>query len=317
MTWPTSPPAAQEPTAVTRLAWGVADALTDARDLTRTHCRRQSGVRDAGHYSQRGFCDHRAIAGGPDDAGHHRAHRPAADHLRRGSGNARTATALRLSQGLVAWLPSVSTLGDATADFAPEILLLEQGPLDEQIRWNWTPQIIDAGEFDTAYTLDAARFNLIGRNSDLSLQYEYAGDGGDTIRFGDDVFGVLPDDGADFQVTYRIGAGAAGNVAAGAINQVAPSPAAAGILAVTNPLPATGGADREALDSVRLNAPQAFRAVQYRAVIAGGLRGCGRNPALGAARRHDLSLDRQLAHRIHHRRSARKRGRSPSTSAPN
>jgi hypothetical protein len=41
----------------------------------------------------------------------------------------------------------------------------------------------------------------------------------------------------------------------------------AGIIAVTNPLPATGGADRETLNSVLLNAPQAFRATQYRAVL--------------------------------------------------
>jgi predicted phage baseplate assembly protein len=40
-----------------------------------------------------------------------------------------------------------------------------------------------------------------------------------------------------------------------------------GVISVTNPLSASGGADAELLDDVRQLAPQAFRAVQYRAVL--------------------------------------------------
>ena len=267
MTWPTSPPAAQEPTAVTRLTWGAADSLADALDLTRTHVVGNLVFATQGITVNEAFAITAPSPGDLTTPGTIVRTGPRSTTSGGAAGMPTPQQLYSLSQGLVAWLPSVSTAPDATADFAPEILLLEQGPLDEQIGWNWTRQIIDADEFDAAYTLDAARFNLIGRNSDLSPQYEYDGDGGDTLRFGNDEFGVLPDDGTYFKVTYRIGAGAAGNVAAGAINQVAPGTAGAGILAVNNPLHATHGADRETLDSVRLNAPQAFRAVQYRAVL--------------------------------------------------
>ena len=69
-----------------------------------------------------------------------------------------------------------------------------------------------------------------------------------------------------------MGGGAAGNVAADSITQISPS-AAAGLLAVTNPLPASGGADPESLETVRRLAPQAFRAQQFRAVIPARLPG--------------------------------------------
>jgi predicted phage baseplate assembly protein len=56
-------------------------------------------------------------------------------------------------------------------------------------------------------------------------------------------------------------------VAADAITRVDATAAAAGVLAVTNPLPASGGSDAEPLETVRRLAPQAFRALQYRAVL--------------------------------------------------
>ena len=63
------------------------------------------------------------------------------------------------------------------------------GGASEPVLWSWSP-LVDAGEFDNAYTLDAARFAAVARNSDQSTQYDYAGDGGDTIRFGGNNFGV-------------------------------------------------------------------------------------------------------------------------------
>src|SRR5262249_14839863 len=84
-----------------------------------------------------------------------------------------------------------------------------------------------------------------------------------TIRFGDGVFGAVPDPGATFTVTYRVGAGAAGNVAADTITSVDQQPAF--VLRVRNPLPASGGADAEPTGRVRRLAPEAFRAQQFRA----------------------------------------------------
>ena len=74
--------------------------------------------------------------------------------------------------------------------------------------------------------------------------------------------------GSQFVATYRFGAGAAGNVAIGAITQLDPATIAAGYRSVMNPQPATGGADAQTIQSVQRLAPQAFRATQFRAVLA-------------------------------------------------
>ncbi|HEY3057557.1 MAG TPA: putative baseplate assembly protein [Chloroflexota bacterium] len=90
-------------------------------------------------------------------------------------------------------------------------------------------------------------------------------DGRAHLRFGDDVLGRAPAAGASFSATYRIGNGSAGNVGGGSIARVVSH--LAGIIAVTNPLAATGGTDPEPLDQIRLYAPQAFR-TQERAITA-------------------------------------------------
>ena len=167
-----------------------------------------------------------------------------------------------LANARLAWLQPASNDADAT----PEIVLVQQTGAGQ--RWNFSTWLLDAGQFDTAFTLDAAKFRPILRNSDNSIQYDYNGDTGDTIRFGDGTFGLVPENGALFSVTYRTGAGAAGNVAADSITKIDPAAAgAAKVLAVTNPLAASGGSDAESLDSVRRLAPQAFRAQQFRAVL--------------------------------------------------
>jgi predicted phage baseplate assembly protein len=68
-------------------------------------------------------------------------------------------------------------------------------------------------------------------------------------------------------VTYRVTAGAAGNVAADTITNV-PHALSGVLLSVSNPFVATGGADEESIEHVRWTAPQAFRARQFRAVRA-------------------------------------------------
>jgi len=84
---------------------------------------------------------------------------------------------------------------------------------------------------------------------------ETENDGSATLRFGDGVLGAPPL--AGLTATYRVGNGAAGNVGAGAIAQL--GHALAGVRAIRNPLPATGGVDPESPADVRLYAPQAFR----------------------------------------------------------
>jgi hypothetical protein len=72
-----------------------------------------------------------------------------------------------------------------------------------------------------------------------------------------------------FTATCRYGAGAVGNVAVGAITQLDPAWIARGLFsAVTNPVVAQDGADPQSLQSVQRLAPQQFRAVPMRAVLA-------------------------------------------------
>jgi hypothetical protein len=265
LTVPTSPPAAMEPTAVTRIAWRTADALTADRDLTRTtivgnivpatQARTVAGERFTvtstapGDQTPVTIVRTGARATQPDGT----------------PGDTATMHLYTLSAAPLTWL--VQPAIDQTGTPLPEILLLQTTDLGETVIWTWFRWLLDAGQFDAGFTIDAARFAPLGRNSDNSLQFDYAGDRGDTIRFGDGVFGLVPDDGAQYAATYRVGAGAAGNVAAGAISQLAASAIAAGLVSVTNPLPASGGADAEPLARVARLAPQAFRATTFRAVL--------------------------------------------------
>jgi uncharacterized phage protein gp47/JayE len=89
-----------------------------------------------------------------------------------------------------------------------------------------------------------------------------------TIIFGDGALGAKPAKGATITATYRVGGGLAGNVPAGAIQTILNAPQLA-LLAgkVTNPLPATGGAEREDIAHAVLHAPGVFRSLK-RAVTA-------------------------------------------------
>ncbi|MEH0845833.1 putative baseplate assembly protein [Micromonospora sp. CPCC 205711] len=92
---------------------------------------------------------------------------------------------------------------------------------------------------------------------------ERESDGRVSLRFGDDVSGRRPPAGTVFQATWWRGGGAAGNLGHDALTTLVTG--AAGILAVTNPLPAVGGTDPEDIEHARQHAPVAF-ATQERAV---------------------------------------------------
>jgi predicted phage baseplate assembly protein len=91
-----------------------------------------------------------------------------------------------------------------------------------------------------------------------------AGDQAHYARFGDSSAGRVPTQGAAMTARIRHGGGRRGNVGAGAIAHVVTNDGGA-IAAVRNPLPATGGRDREPAKAIRIAAPQAFRQ-QRRAV---------------------------------------------------
>ncbi|MEV4454366.1 baseplate J/gp47 family protein [Microbispora sp. NPDC049633] len=92
-------------------------------------------------------------------------------------------------------------------------------------------------------------------------------DGSTMIVFGSGVNGYIPELGARIYVAYRIGVGKAGNLAAGRIRLLASDTLTGVQVARDNSgkaasTAAVGGADEEANDEIRRNAPQAFAAQQ-------------------------------------------------------
>lgn len=164
-----------------------------------------------------------------------------------------------LQDAPLTWLPKSDPAGLPL----PELLLDQGSP--RQAPWIWRRNLIDAESFENSFTIDPAKFTPIARDFNSAPIQDYDGDAGSTIRFGDGIFGGIPVSGDVFQVTYRAGAGAIGNVAADSITKVEPG-GPAWITAVTNPFAASGGADEETDQRIRRLAPQAFRAVQFRAV---------------------------------------------------
>jgi Baseplate J-like protein len=115
------------------------------------------------------------------------------------------------------------------------------------LQWAFYDHLIDAGPADTAYTA-------------------YTDDGGIThVVFGDNVNGRVPVNGAMITVTYRVGAGAAGNVGIGAVTQLAAPVIYNGVVqpitGITNNAAGIGGADPESLDSIRANAPKSLSTI--------------------------------------------------------
>ncbi len=89
-----------------------------------------------------------------------------------------------------------------------------------------------------------------------------------TIIFGDGIFGDIPSNGATITTTYRVGGGINGNVPANTIETIVDAPQLTLLGAkVTNPQPATGGAERESIEHAVQQAPTIFRSLK-RAVTA-------------------------------------------------
>jgi hypothetical protein len=97
--------------------------------------------------------------------------------------------------------------------------------------------------------------SLYGRAPSDRLFTVLDGPGGKAqVHFGDNVEGAtLPTGGHNVQASYRVGLGAGGNVAAGAITTLLDRPL--GVGNVVNPLAATGGQDADSVDDIRVKAP--------------------------------------------------------------
>ncbi|GAB4424628.1 MAG: putative baseplate assembly protein [Bacteroidia bacterium] len=144
--------------------------------------------------------------------------------------------------------------------------------------WQWRRSLMGTASsqpLDRHYTLEDGSWRRVVGYQRLGTEIvhqDYASNRGQTIRFGDGEFGLMPAEGTVFEVTYRLGDGRRSNVPAESLSQFEPSLVHNPVLgtgfvqAVSNPFAAVNGTDPEALDEVRRNAPEAFRALTFRAV---------------------------------------------------
>jgi hypothetical protein len=170
-------------------------------------------------------------------------------------------------------------LGDLRSAM-PEVELQEVDaamlqPLDPPQIWDWSRTLLDVRGSEDAFTLENGTWRSIisfRRIGETISHANYASGSGYTIRFGDGEFGRIPANEKVFRVRYRTGPGTKANLPADTItyltNPAVPTQAdLAGILdAVTNPLPVTNGIDPESPEVIKQLAPEAFRAITYRAV---------------------------------------------------
>ncbi|MFB7825074.1 putative baseplate assembly protein [Streptomyces hydrogenans] len=144
-----------------------------------------------------------------------------------GSGDAtRAGQVLPLRRDPLVWLPS------ANADGGEESLTVRV----DDVAWRRTADLSEAGPAAQVFSVRA-------------------GPGGRTaVQFGDGRQGArLPTGTENVTARYRVGGGRAGNAPAGRINQVVSRPL--GVSGVTNPLPATGGADADGPTELRRAIP--------------------------------------------------------------
>ncbi|MER6565681.1 putative baseplate assembly protein [Streptomyces sp. NPDC001093] len=134
-----------------------------------------------------------------------------------GSGDASQA-----GQSFVLWQAPLTWLASDTPEGAASTLRIRV----DGVLWHEVDTLAAAGPHDRVYTTSTTE------------------DGRIRVTFGDGVHGRrLPSGHENVRATYRTGIGRSANVAAGKITQLATRPL--GVTGVTNPLPATGGADPE------------------------------------------------------------------------
>jgi hypothetical protein len=165
-------------------------------------------------------------------------------------------------------------------DAKPEVELQEVEaanlqPLTTPQIWKWQRTLLDARGFEDAFTLDDGTWRrIIGfqRIGEVIEHVDYASGLGFTIRFGDGEFGRTPPNKTVFRVRYRTGPGTKANLPADTVVNLrnpqdeTQADLASVLDAVTNPLPITGGVDPETPETIKQLAPEAFRAITFRAV---------------------------------------------------
>ena len=151
-------------------------------------------------------------------------------------------------------------------------MALEEKPVGADGGWQWVRSFMDENASlpdDEHFTLEDGNWRrVVGyqRIGEEIIHQDYAGSDGKTIRFGDNAFGKVPDN-KMFKVSYRLGNGRSGNVAADTlVNFDSGSVSMNFVEGITNPFAVENGINAETIEEVKQLAPEAFRAVTYRAV---------------------------------------------------
>jgi hypothetical protein len=113
----------------------------------------------------------------------------------------------------------------------------------DDVRWSQADDLLDLAATDRRF---------ITRTGDDDTTRVIFGNGHEGAR--------LPTGQENVAAVYRFGIGRAGNVLAGQLSLLGGRPQ--GVLSVVNPLPATGGADREGRDQARANIPLAVTSLE-------------------------------------------------------
>ncbi|WEB40872.1 putative baseplate assembly protein [Streptomyces yunnanensis] len=201
----------------------VHTTLTLTRDLT--HRYRRESVRVQGNVVPASHGESRDEAIGSGDA-------------------ARANQTFALWQSPLTWLPSDNPLGAV-----PQLEIRVDG-----LRWHPVDSLAGRGPDERVYVTGTT-----GGNTSRSAGAE-SGGSRTTVTFGDGVHGArLPTGHDNVRARYRFGTGRAANVAADRITQAVTRPL--GVTAVTNPQPATGGADADGPALTRRTIPLAVSAL--------------------------------------------------------
>jgi hypothetical protein len=169
----------------------------------------------------------------------------------------------------------VGELQDAKPEVELQEVEADNLPLPKPQIWQWQRTLLDARSFEDAFTLDDGTWRrVIGfrRIGEVIEHVDYASGSGFTIRFGDGEFGRTPPNETVFRVRDRTGPGTKANLPADTVvNLRNPEDETQADLtsvldAVTNPLPITSGVDPEDAAVIKQIAPEAFRAITFRAV---------------------------------------------------
>lgn len=123
------------------------------------------------------------------------------------------------------------------------------------------PYVIDKS---VSITVNTTKYSYVSSLLDYGMvDYVFTtyndSEGSTFVVFGDGINGIVPPAAGRITVTYRTGAGSAGNVPAGTVTHQMNN--VVGGISVKNIVPATGGSDEESTESIRVNAPKALRSL--------------------------------------------------------